>query len=94
MKLKLLSIAAIAAATTLPLTAQADARATDLARALNSQPLSMRDAMPQQGHEVINAHIASDSTEALRKARLRLQSRHVEMTDFMLNLDLGRAATK
>ena len=54
----------------------------------------MRDAMPQQGHEVINAHIASDSTEALRKARLRLQSRHVEMTDFMLNLDLGRAATK
>ncbi|MBY5925195.1 MULTISPECIES: hypothetical protein [Halomonas] len=92
MKFKfLLPLAAIAA---LPLTAQADARATDLARALNSEPLSMRDAMAKPGDDIINAHIASDSTEALSKARLRLQSRHVDMTNFMLNLDLSRAATK
>jgi|GEM_PF-3529854 len=97
--MKLTPLLCVSLLAALPLAAMsapllADSRATDLARNLNSQPLSMSSGAPAHGTEVINAHIASDRSAALASARLRLQTRRVATTNFMSNLDLARESTK
>ena len=91
---KIAATALLAAA--LPLTAQAD-RASDRVQALNAEPLSsLSVAALDAAHQVGNAHIADNGSNAMANARLELLRVQAKRTDFAMSehdLDLARQAT-
>ena len=91
---KIAATALLAAA--LPLTAQAD-RASDRAQALNAEPLAQVSASAlEAAHQVGNAHIADNGSNAMANARLELLRVQAKRTDFAMSehdLDLARQAT-